>query len=52
MLLKSRKIKGWPHDHRGDEIPAFSKKMIEEFAEGMHEGQKEAARAGRPEARA
>jgi protease I len=28
-----------------DDIPAFSKKMIEEFAEGMHEGQREAARA-------
>ena len=27
-----------------DDIPAFSKKMIEEFAEGMHEGQREAAR--------
>ena len=35
-----------------DDIPAFSKKMIEEFAEGMHEGQKEAARAARAEARA
>ncbi|HKN65600.1 MAG TPA: type 1 glutamine amidotransferase domain-containing protein [Gemmatimonadaceae bacterium] len=28
-----------------DDIPAFSKKMIEEFAEGMHEGQRDAARA-------
>jgi len=27
-----------------DDIPAFNKKMIEEFAEGMHEGQREAAR--------
>ena len=28
-----------------DDIPAFNKKMIEEFAEGMHEGQREAARS-------
>jgi deglycase len=28
-----------------DDIPAFNKKMIEEFAEGIHEGQREAARA-------
>jgi deglycase len=27
-----------------DDIPAFSKKMIEEFAEGRHEGQRDAAR--------
>ena len=27
-----------------DDIPAFNKKMIEEFAEGIHEGQREAAR--------
>src|SRR5689334_21317002 len=27
-----------------DDIPAFNAKMIEEFAEGMHEGQREAAR--------
>ena len=27
-----------------DDIPAFSSKMIEEFAEGKHEGQREAAR--------
>jgi protease I len=26
-----------------DDIPAFNKKMIEEFAEGVHRGQKEAA---------
>jgi len=35
-----------------DDIPAFSKKMIEEFGEGIHEGQREAARASQnPEAR-
>jgi len=28
-----------------DDIPAFSKKMIEEFAEGPHQGQRDAARA-------
>jgi deglycase len=28
-----------------DDIPAFNKKMIEEFAEGVHEGQREAVRA-------
>lgn len=28
-----------------DDIPAFSRKMIEEFAEGRHEGQREAARS-------
>ena len=28
-----------------DDIPAFNKKMIEEFAEGRHEGQRDAARA-------
>ena len=27
-----------------DDIPAFSRKMIEEFAEGVHEGQRPAAR--------
>jgi len=35
-----------------DDIPAFNKKMIEEFAEGLHAGQKEAARSARAEARA
>jgi len=35
-----------------DDIPAFSRKMIEEFAEGMHEGQKEAARQSQADARA
>jgi protease I len=36
-----------------DDIPAFSKKMIEEFAEGRHEGQRDAARASaQSEARA
>ena len=34
-----------------DDIPAFSRKMIEEFGEGIHAGQKEAARSARPEAR-
>ena len=28
-----------------DDIPAFSSKMIEEFAEGKHQGQREAARS-------
>jgi protease I len=28
-----------------DDIPAFNKKMIEEFGEGIHEGQRQAARA-------
>ena len=33
------------------DIPAFNRKMIEEFAEGLHEGQRRAARpAARPEA--
>src|SRR5690349_11699122 len=36
-----------------DDIPAFNRKMIEEFAEGPHEGQREAARvAQRAEGRA
>jgi protease I len=30
-----------------DDIPAFNRKMIEEFAEGRHDGQREAARANR-----
>jgi protease I len=35
-----------------DDIPAFDRKMIEEFAEGRHEGQREAARkAGEQETR-
>jgi deglycase len=35
-----------------DDIPAFNAKMIEEFAEGKHEGQREAARIGhQPETR-
>jgi protease I len=29
-----------------DDIPAFSKKLIEEFAEGKHEGQKQSVQAG------
>jgi hypothetical protein len=28
------------------DIPAFNRKMIEEFAEGVHEGQRTAARTG------
>ena len=28
-----------------DDLPAFNKKMIEEFAEGIHEGQRESVRA-------
>jgi len=36
-----------------DDIPAFNKKMIEEIAEGVHEGQRRAARAAsQPEATA
>jgi protease I len=35
-----------------DDIPAFNRKMIEEFAEGRHEGQREAARNAKTEARA
>ena len=31
-----------------DDIPAFNRKMIEEFAEGVHEGQRDAAAAGAP----
>jgi protease I len=35
-----------------DDIPAFNRKMIEEFAEGRHEGRRQAARVStRPEAR-
>src|SRR5438045_2059895 len=34
-----------------DDIPASNKKMIEEFAEGRHAGQKEAARASHLDAR-
>ena len=32
---------------RPDDIPAFNKKMIEEFAEGVHKGQREKAKAAR-----
>jgi protease I len=35
-----------------DDIPAFNRKMIEEFAEGLHEGQREAARNAHTAARA
>jgi protease I len=36
-----------------DDIPAFSRKIIEEFAEGVHEGQRQAARrTAQPEAAA
>ena len=36
-----------------DDIPAFNKKMIEEFGEGIHEGQRRAARrTSQPEAAA
>ena len=35
-----------------DDIPAFNRKMIEEFAEGRHEGERASVRAGtRPETR-
>jgi protease I len=30
-----------------DDIPAFNRKMIEEFAEGVHAGQRQKAKAGR-----
>jgi protease I len=35
--------KGLVTSRKPDDIPAFSKKMIEEFAEGMHQGQREKA---------
>jgi protease I len=38
---------GMVTSRKPDDIPAFSKKMIEEFAEGVHEGQREKAQAGR-----
>ena len=31
-----------------DDIPAFNRKMLEEFAEGVHGGQRDAARRARP----
>ena len=34
-----------------DDIPAFNRKMIEEFAEGAHEAQRAAAQRGREQAR-
>jgi protease I len=34
-----------------DDIPAFSKKMIEEFAEGVHEGQRESVQSVRDQQR-
>jgi protease I len=37
--------KGLVTSRKPDDIPAFNKKMIEEFAEGVHEGQRPAARA-------
>lgn len=37
--------KGLVTSRKPDDIPAFNKKMIEEFAEGVHEGQRRAARA-------
>ena len=36
--------KGLVTSRKPDDIPAFSQKMIEEFAEGVHEGQRPAAR--------
>ncbi len=36
--------KGLVTSRKPDDIPAFSRKMIEEFAEGVHEGQRPAAR--------
>jgi protease I len=35
--------KGLVTSRKPDDIPAFNKKMIEEFAEGVHEGQRPAA---------
>lgn len=34
-----------------DDIPSFNRKMVEEFAEGAHEGQRPGARAEHPEIR-
>jgi protease I len=36
---------GMVTSRKPDDIPAFNKKMIEEFAEGVHEGQREKAKA-------
>ena len=36
--------KGLVTSRKPDDMPAFSRKMIEEFAEGVHEGQRPAAR--------
>ena len=38
--------KGLVTSRKPDDIPAFSAKLIEEFAEGKHEGQREKALAG------
>jgi deglycase len=37
---------GMVTSRKPDDIPAFNKKMIEEFAEGVHEGQREKVQAG------
>jgi protease I len=36
---------GMVTSRKPDDIPAFNKKMIEEFAEGVHQGQREKAKA-------
>jgi protease I len=36
---------GMVTSRKPDDIPAFNKKMIEEFAEGVHEGQRDKAKA-------
>jgi deglycase len=38
---------GMVTSRKPDDIPAFSKKMIEEFAEGVHKGQREKTQAAR-----
>jgi protease I len=53
-VLEGRTVTSWPSlqtDLRNagavwvDDIPAFNAKIVEEFAEGIHEGQKESATA-------
>src|SRR5213083_820796 len=39
--------RGLVTSRKPDDIPAFNEKMIEEFAEGVHADQREAAKAGR-----
>ena len=39
--------RGLVTSRKPDDIPAFNEKMIEEFAEGVHAEQREAAKAAR-----